>query len=171
MSTKEERERLDKIIKMSGLRKGEFSKKLGILHQSLNMYLSGENDFQVITRKLSEVGSSIDWIYTGIGSPTLQPDVFESHFGVMNVHDEDKQKLRIIDWILKHYNSISEFELDRSINEGELKSVLLGDEVIVHSLLVKLDNAGVNIKWTIDGSGSMYNNKNNGKKLSKGLKQ
>ncbi len=170
MSTKEERKRLIKILKMSGLRKGEFIKKLDILHQSLNLYLNGENDFQVITRKLSKLGISIDWLYTGLGNPTFQPDVFENHFGVLNVHDEDKQKLRIIEWILKHYKSISEFETERSICDGELKSVLFGDEVIVHTHLVKLDNAGVNIKWTIDGRGSMYNNKKNGKKLSKGLK-
>lgn len=170
MSTKEERERLYKILNMSGLRKGEFIKKLDILHQSLNSYLKGDNDFQVITRKLSFLGFSIDWLYTGKGNPTFQPDVFIENFGVLNVHDEDKQKLRIVNWIIKHYTSISEFEIDRSINPGELESVLLGDEVLTHDLLVKLDNAGINIKWTIDGRGSMYNSKSIGIKLSKRLK-
>lgn len=171
MSKKEERDRLLDILKKTGLRKGEFAKKLGASAQALNFYLNGKNDLQVITRKLSELGSSIDWLFTGKGNHTFQPEVFEENFGVLNVYDEDKQKLRIVNWIITHYTSISEFELERSINFGELESALLGDGVVTHDLLVKFDNAGMNIKWTIDGRGSLYNDKAIGIKLSKRLKK
>lgn len=169
MSNIEERNRLVEILKKTGLRKGEFAKKIEVSHQALNFYLNGNNDFQVITRKLSKFGLSIDWLYTGKGEPTFQPDIFEDNFGVLSVHDESKQKLRIIQWIQANYKSINEFEIERNMSPSELDSVLLGDEVLTHDLLVKLDNAGINIKWTIDGRGSMYNSNTNGLKLFKRL--
>lgn len=165
MSTKEERDRLFEIIKKTGLRKGEFAKKLEVSPQALNFYLDGKNDYQVITRKMSFLGVSIDWLYTGIGNPTFQPDIFEDQFGVLNVHEESKQKLRILQWIQMNYDSITAFEAERGMGENELESILLGDDVIIHDMLVKLDNAGINIKWTIDGRGSMFNDKLNGKRL------
>lgn len=171
MSKKEERERLLEILRITGSRKGEFAKKLEVSPQAFNFYLNGKNDYQVITRKLSKNGVSIDWLYTGKGNPVFQPEIFEDIFGALDVHDEDKQKNRVINWILTNYESISDFEVERNIKLGELESVLFGDEVIMHDLLVKLDNSGMNIKWSIDGMGSMYNDNTNGRKLSKRLKK
>lgn len=166
MTSKEEKERLESIIVMSGLRKGDFSKKIDVLHQSLNAILNMKNDVQYITRNISKLGFSIDWLYTGEGHPVFKGEQVSDTLNILDNYNERDQKRRISNWIIENYDSISQFSFDRNLDEDELEDVLYRDGIISPSLYAKLDNAGLNLKWSVCGKGSPYNNRVLGKKLS-----
>lgn len=63
--------RFKRIFRTSRLSKTEFAEMLDIDHQSLNKYLTGDYDIQKLTHKLHKLGYSVDWIYSGEGSPTV----------------------------------------------------------------------------------------------------
>lgn len=167
----EEATRLYEMLLSTGLRKSKFAKLLEMKQQSLNDYLRGTSDVKVISKKLSKQGFSIDWLYTGQGSMVFQTDRFEKKFEIFDSYNVEIQKKRILDWILLNYDSIENFQLERDIIGKNLFSVLENDDVLPHELLVKLENAGCNLKWTIDGRGSMYIKNINGKKLLRKAKK
>ncbi|PKL77949.1 MAG: hypothetical protein CVV25_13125 [Ignavibacteriae bacterium HGW-Ignavibacteriae-4] len=171
MEKLEEAKRLYNMFMSTGLRKFNFAKILGISQSSLNDYISGRSDIKMITRILSEKGYSIDWLYTGLGNMYFQPEEFENTFEIASSFDVDAQKSRIIEWIKYNYNSIENFKIERDIIDKDLTDSLYNDEVIDHELLIKLENAGCNLKWTIDGNGSQYTENRVGRKLLKQVKK
>lgn len=171
MGKLEEAKRFYKMFMGTGLRKFNFAKILGISQSSLNDYLSGRSDIKMITRILSDKGFSIDWLYTGLGRMYFQPEKFESTFEITSSFDVDLQKSRIIDWIELNYKSVDNFRIQRDILNQKLTASLYNDEVIDHEFLIKLENAGCNLKWTIDGKGSMFTENRIGKKLLKKVKK
>ena len=162
----EEAKRLYEMILATGLRKVGFAKKLDMSQQSLNDYLDGTSDVKMISRKLFRKGFSVDWLYSGKGNMYFSPDRFEEQFSLPSIHDINKQKVRIKEWILINFESLENFKKERNV-EIEILGSLYNEDVIQHDLLVKLENAGCNLKWTITGVGTMYLENHNGKKLIK----
>lgn len=167
MTSNEEKTRLERIIVMSGLRKSEFAKKIGVLPQSLNAILNRKNDIQFITRVVSILGFSIDWLFTGKGHPVFKSKQLSDELDILDNYVEAEQKRRISSWIIDNYGSISQFAIERNFEEEELEDIFYRDSIITPNIYTKFDNAGLNLKWSVCGKGSPYNNKIIGKKLSK----
>lgn len=163
----EEAKRLYSMLMSTGLRKYNFAKILGISQSSLNDYLSGRSDIKMISRILSDKGYSIDWLYTGLGNKYFIHKKFEDSFDISSTFDVDIQKSRIIEWIAQNYKTVENFRIQRDILDKSLTDSLYNDDVIKHELYIKLENAGCNLKWTIEGNGSKYLGNKNGKKLLK----
>ncbi|PKL79817.1 MAG: hypothetical protein CVV25_06810 [Ignavibacteriae bacterium HGW-Ignavibacteriae-4] len=164
MGRLEESLRLYEMILATGLRKAKFSSVIGMSQQSLNDYLDGTSDIKIISRKLFRKGFSIDWLYSGRGNMYFSPDRFEEQFSLPSIHDINKQKVRIKEWIIINFESLENFQNERNV-DVELLDSLYNDDVIQHDLLVKLENAGCNLKWTVTGIEPMYIDNFNGKKL------
>jgi len=162
----EEAKRLYEMILATGLRKVGFAKKLDMSQQSLNDYLDGTSDVKMISRKLFRKGFSVDWLYSGRGNMYFSRDRFEEQFSLPSIHDINKQKVRINEWIIINFESLEKFQNVRNV-DIELLDSLYNEDVIQHDLLVKLENAGCNLKWTITGIEPMYIDNFNGKKLIK----
>lgn len=147
MGRAEEAIRLYDMILATGLRKAKFANVLEMSQQSLNDYLDGTSDIKIISRKLFRNGFSIDWLYSGRGSMYFSPDRFEEQFSIPSIHDLEKQKERIKEWVVLTFDSLDRFRIERIVSI-ELIDCLYNDDVIQHELLVKLENAGCNLQWT-----------------------
>lgn len=169
MGRKEEALRLHEMMLATGLRKSKFAEKLGITPQSLNDYFDCISDIKHLTRKIFRNGFSIDWLYSGIGDMFFSRKRFEEKFEIPSDFDIDLQKQRIIDWIIANYSSIDNFAYERQVKD-ELLDCLYDNDIISHELLVKLENSGCNLKWTIDQNEPMFKNNTIGKKLMEGKK-
>lgn len=169
MGRKEEALRLHEMMLATGLRKSKFANKLGITPQSLNDYFDCVSDLKHLSRKVFRNGFSVDWLYSGKGNMFFSKKRFEEKFELPSSFDIDLQKQRILEWIKTNYGSIQNFASERQIKE-ELIDCLYNNDIISHELLVKLENSGCNLKWTIDQSEPMFKNNIIGKKLMKGKK-
>lgn len=164
MGRSEEAKRLYDMILATGMRKVNFAKTLGMTQQSLNDYLDGTSDIKIISRKIFKGGYSVDWLYSGQGNMFFSSKKFEEKFEIPSVHNLFEQKERIKDWLLITFGSVENFRIERTVNI-DLLDCLYNDDVIQHDLLIKLENAGCSLKWTITGIEPKYIENLNGKKL------
>lgn len=138
---------------------------LDIDHQSLNKYLTGDYDIQKLSRKLHKLGYSVDWIYSGEGSPTVGNILTESQSNALLSFDIMEQKYRIKTWIEYNYENVIEFEISRNFNRHEIQIILEDTEYIPYLIQKRIENAGCNIYWTMTGIGTSYADNDCGNEL------
>jgi transcriptional regulator with XRE-family HTH domain len=163
-------ERLNQIIISTTLSRAGFSDLIGISRQLLNKYLNGDNDIQKITKKIFEVGFSIDWFYSGKGKMHLDSeDEFE--YDILNDYSIETQNNNIMKWITLVYGTIDNFNNSTNINYKDLTERFKKGLPITYEHYCELKRLGCNMRWTITNEGSMFSINNNGKKLKKNYKQ
>lgn len=148
--------RFIQLFKTSGLTKSEFAEKIDVSHQSLNKYLSDENDIQKISIRLFRYGISIDWLYSGKGEPLIGDVKDESLVTYIKDYDYLIQKKRIKNWIEINYKSLVEFEISRDFERYEIQNIFNNDKPIPYLIAKRIENAGCNIHWSMTGVGSSY---------------
>lgn len=153
------------LFRSSGKTKHEFSDELQIEHQSLNKYLKNEYDLQKISLKIFDRGYSIDWLYSGEGSPSFNGKLDEKLLNALLEYDIIKQKERIYNWICENYENLIEFEIERKFDRYEVQNVFSNNDLIPYTMIRRICNAGCNISWTITGEGSCYADNDCGNEL------
>ena len=167
---KKDIERLDQIIISTTLTRANFSNLLGISRQLLNKYLNGMNDIQKITKKLFNIGFSIDWLYSGQGDMHLDSKK-EFDYDIMNEYDLETQNRNIIKWITLVYGTVDKFNNSSNIRYKDLTKRFKKNLPITYEQCCELKRLGCNMKWTISGEGPMFSTNTNGMKLKRKYKQ
>ncbi len=167
MNSQTELQRFNHILKSTGKAKSELARFFDISPTALNRYIKNEIDLQNLVRKLTEAGFSSDWMFTGLGNHTIESYNVEQYLDLHNDLDPVLYNSRIKEWIENIFGSISNFEVEKNIENKELQHILEHGLPITFELQRKIRNAGCSILWAISGKGSKFEDNHNGKKLAR----
>ena len=152
---KEELERLNQIIISTALKKSEFADIIGFSRQRFEKYLDGSYDLQKITRKIFELGFSIDWFYGGIGEMHLE-NAEELDFEIINDYDFKLQNQNVLEWIDKVYKRPENFNKASRIKYEEYLNQFEKGRPMNYKQYSELKRLGCNMKWTFTAKGQMF---------------
>ncbi|MFA7326041.1 MAG: hypothetical protein WC121_05205 [Candidatus Kapaibacterium sp.] len=163
-NSSEELKRFKKIFLSTALDKVKFAELFGISPTMINNYLSGVADLQKLSRRLVQMGFSSDWLYSGFGDMHNQAvKTFDP--ALENELNIDEMNERINEWINKAFISPIDFENETSLEYSLISDSLANSKLLPYSTIKKLKSNGLSYEWAITGSGFMFAENRNGKKL------
>lgn len=122
----------------------------------LTKYLSGESDLRHLSKKLFELGYSIDWLYGEIGMMVHNQENTGRDLSYLSNFDIEMQKERIKIWIENTFRSISKFEEATELEPGIVSKFIFSDDVMNYEIFRTLKNEGCNLLWTFTGIGKKF---------------
>lgn len=163
-NSKEELERFIKIFTSTSLDKVKFAELFSLTPTMINNYLKGVTDLQKVSRRLAQLGFSVDWLFSGKGKMhNNKVDTFDPV--LENDLDIDEMNKRVNSWINKAYMSPSDFEIETGIYYSVISDSIANSKLIPYATIIKLKANGLNYEWAITGNGSMFEGNRKGKKL------
>ena len=163
--------RLKHFIKKCFKNNNALSKELGIDGSTISKYLKNKRTLNFdLLLKLSNIGLSLDWLFTGYGS------MFSLNKAGKNLSNIDSMllltknrfflKLRIQEWIEMYYENIYQFSLITNYDISKIESMIIGNRLIEPSFLILLCDYGCSLDWLKTGEGNPTNGKVTGRFLT-----
>ncbi|MFA7327853.1 MAG: hypothetical protein WC121_14395 [Candidatus Kapaibacterium sp.] len=162
--SKEEIERLNQIIVSTTLKKSEFADLIGFSRQRFEQYADGNHDIQKITRKLFELGFSINWLYGEIGEMHLEK-ASEIDFEIINEYNYKLQNQNVLEWIDKVFKRPENFNKKSKIEYNDFIKRFDKGLPMNYKQYSELKRLGCNMKWTFTATGPMFSTTKAGNKL------
>ena len=154
-------ERLKQFIVKCYQNQINFSEIIGLNQATISRYIKNTHqpDSENLI-KMQEIGISIDWLLTGIGSMYADNPLgrqFRAENVDLDCDPEEPYKDRIIRWIKFNFGSIENFAICSSYPFNKLYKIIEQNEVIPTEIIDLLAFSGCNTDWILCTSNQMYN--------------
>ncbi|MCX6152557.1 MAG: helix-turn-helix transcriptional regulator [Candidatus Kapabacteria bacterium] len=161
------RKRLIQFFELVCDKQDELADLLNVSQSTISRYRDGKiSPSTEILEKLSDLGLSLDWLFTGKGLMFADNEkgqrLYDKYIGTN--YEFLKPFDRIILWINENYVSLEQFCLQTNVRYQTMHDFLY-NEAFDKRILKYLNDAGCNLQWVISGGGSKYADNRMGKIL------